>query len=349
MDFGLAKLIDEGSSRKVTDTSVDFAVGTPSYIAPEQVRGEAMDHRGDLYSVGVIAYELLSGRVPFQGASGMDVLLAHATEDPPTFASLGLGAWIPAQIETVIRKCLAKDPDDRQQSARELAAEFEKALKLAKADSRHRMPGIPPEGMADVDDGDDESSADVVVELQKTASPATRGNTATIPTPAPMKVTSAQAAELMAEMTPVEGPPSIATLSAVRSWKERANRDVVALPFSMEAWMPDTIAMIKLKGFVQDNGGEVLEGTPRLVRVRLHKAKQGNMSGSWFSFNRRGSGPVDLELQLHRIDPTQPNKLSIHVLFRPSHPNLLGDKSWRDRCSDIFIELRSYLMGGTVT
>ena len=350
MDFGLAKLIDEGSSRKVTDTSVDFAVGTPSYIAPEQVRGEAMDHRGDLYSVGVIAYELLSGRVPFQGASGMDVLLAHATEDPPTFASLGLGAWIPAQIETVIRKCLAKDPDDRQQSARELAAEFEKALKLAKADSRHRMPGIPPEGMADVEDGDDdESSADVVVELQKTTSPATRGNTATIPTPAPMRVTSAQAAELMAEMTPVEGPPSIATLSAVRSWKERANRDVVALPFSMEAWMPDTIAMIKLKGFVQDNGGEVLEGTPRLVRVRLHKAKQGNMSGSWFSFNRRGSGPVDLELQLHRIDPTQPNKLSIHVLFRPSHPNLLGDKSWRDRCSDIFIELRSYLMGGTVT
>ena len=343
MDFGLAKLIDEGSSRKVTDTSVDFAVGTPSYIAPEQVRGEAMDHRGDLYSVGVIAYELLSGRVPFQGSSGMDVLLAHATEDPPTFASLGLSSWIPASVEAVIRKCLAKDPDDRQQSAREFAVEFEKALKVAKADSRHRMPGLP--GLNDVSEGD--SDAEVVIELQHSVGVASR-KPKDLPAGKIGAVTPT-AAELMAEMTPVVADAPEVTLSGVQSWRDRGNRDVVALPFSMEAWMPDTIAMIKLKGFVQDNGGEVLEGTPRLVRVRLHKAKQGNMSGSWFSFNRRGSGPIDLELQLHRIDPSQPNKLSIHVLFRPSHPNLLGDKDWRNRCSDIFIELRGYLMGGTIT
>jgi serine/threonine-protein kinase len=347
MDFGLAKLIDEGSSRKVTDTSVDFAVGTPSYIAPEQVRGEAMDHRGDLYSVGVIAYELLSGRVPFQGTSGMDVLLAHATEDPPTFASLGLGSWIPAPVEAVIRKCLAKDPADRQQSAREFAAEFEKALKVAKADSRHRMPGLPPEGLVDVDP--DDSSDDVVLELQATPPHPTRGLSATVPGRAATKASAVLAAELKEELTPVEDQAPVVTLSGVQSWKDRANRNVVALPFSMEAWMPDTIAMMKLKGFVQDNGGEVLEGTPRLVRVRLHKARQGNVSGSWFSFSRRASGPVDLELQLHRIDPAQPNKLSIHVLFKPSHPNLLGDKEWRNRCSDIFIELRGYLMGGTVT
>ena len=58
---------------------------------------------------------------------------------------------------------------------------------------------------------------------------------------------------------------------------------------------------------------------------------------------------MELELQLHCHDLKQPNKLSIHVLFHPSHPSLLGDKQWRDRCADIFIDLRAYLMGGNVT
>src|SRR6476659_5717734 len=90
MDFGLAKLIESEAVRKVTDTNVDFAVGTPGYICPEQVRGEEMDHRGDLYSVGVMMYELLTGRLPFTGPNSMDILLAHATEYPPTFTELGL-------------------------------------------------------------------------------------------------------------------------------------------------------------------------------------------------------------------------------------------------------------------
>ena len=67
MDFGLAKTIDAAALKKVTDANVDFAIGTPAYISPEQVRGESMDHRGDLYAVGVIAYELLAGQLPFPG------------------------------------------------------------------------------------------------------------------------------------------------------------------------------------------------------------------------------------------------------------------------------------------
>src|SRR5437867_8064164 len=111
MDFGLAKLIEgEPGTRKVTDTNVDFAVGTPSYICPEQVRGEEMDHRGDLYSVGVILYELLTGRLPFSGPTTMDILLAHATEGPPLFADIGAANWVPTTIEAVVQACLAKDP-----------------------------------------------------------------------------------------------------------------------------------------------------------------------------------------------------------------------------------------------
>src|SRR5690349_2357161 len=144
MDFGLAKLVEEAYARKVTDTNIDFAVGTPGYICPEQVRGESMDHRGDIYSVGVMMYELLTGQLPFQGASSMDVLLAHATEAPPAFAELGLGGWVPRAIEELVHDCLAKDPDDRPQSTRDLADRFERGIAAAqaKADSRAPMPGL---------------------------------------------------------------------------------------------------------------------------------------------------------------------------------------------------------------
>src|SRR6476620_9509769 len=113
MDFGLAKLVDGETLRKVTDTNVDFAVGTPGYICPEQVRGEEMDHRGDLYSVGIMLYELLTGRLPFTGPNSMDILLAHATEPAPTFAEIGMARWVPREVEDLVMDCLAKEPNDR--------------------------------------------------------------------------------------------------------------------------------------------------------------------------------------------------------------------------------------------
>src|SRR5437660_647679 len=128
MDFGLATLLDPNTLKKVTDTNVEFAVGTPGYMCPEQVRGEEMGPPGDLYSVGVILYELLSGKQPFAGRASMDVLLAHANEEPPSFLESGAGEWISPAIESVVRTCLAKDPADRYASARELAEAYELAL-----------------------------------------------------------------------------------------------------------------------------------------------------------------------------------------------------------------------------
>src|SRR5581483_11085382 len=123
MDFGLAKLIDAPTRpmHKVSDTGTDFAVGTPGYISPEQVRGDEMDHRSDLYSVGVILFELLTGRLPFTGGETMDVLLAHATEPPPTFASVGAADWVSPALEALVLNCLAKSPADRPANALELA------------------------------------------------------------------------------------------------------------------------------------------------------------------------------------------------------------------------------------
>ena len=341
MDFGLAKTIEDGMARKVTDTTVEFAVGTPAYICPEQIRGEVLDHRGDLYSVGIMAYELLSGRVPFRGTSSMDVLLAHATEEPPTFKQLGLDGWVPAYVEAVIRKALSKDPDDRYQSARELSQAFEKALKQAKSDSRHRLPGLIDEPSKTSAESDEDLSEDDIL-LQLESSPA--GGIAA--SSRSLAVDAVQTGLQTVPAARVGAPPQTPSPSMNR---DPQTRESLALPFKMDAWMPETIALMKLRGFVQDYGGEVLESTSRLVRVLLHRARGGGGSGAWFSFSRRSSGPVELELQLHCHDLKQPNKLSIHVLFHPSHPSLLGDKQWRDRCADIFIDLRAYLMGGNVT
>jgi serine/threonine-protein kinase len=129
MDFGMARIRSSpGSAAAISRHGSEFAAGTPGYISPEQVWGTAADHRSDLYSVGVIAFELLSGRLPFQRETSMDAILAHATEPPPRFAEIGSGDWVPRPVEEVVLACLEKDPQRRPQSARELAERFNAAL-----------------------------------------------------------------------------------------------------------------------------------------------------------------------------------------------------------------------------
>ncbi|MFM8272750.1 MAG: serine/threonine-protein kinase [Gemmata sp.] len=292
MDFGLAKLIEgEPNTRKVTDTNVDFAVGTPGYICPEQVRGEEMDHRGDLYGVGVIMYELLTGRLPFSGPTSMDILLAHATDTPPSFADLGLSGWVPDEVEELVFGVLAKYPDDRPQTARELAERFDTALNRAQMNAE-----------------------------------------------APFAGAAAPRSQAGAPGAAVATPPPAAAGTLARA--------TAALPFHMEAWMPERLAIMKLRGFVHDAGGEVVESVPGLIKVRLGGRKGSGAGGplSWLGL-RRSSNPIDVELHLHHLNPAKDNQLTVHVLFRPSHPALLTDRNWRQRCTQVFIELRAYLMG----
>jgi serine/threonine-protein kinase len=315
MDFGLAKLVEgDTAARKVTDTNVDFAVGTPGYICPEQVRGEEMDHRGDLYSVGVMMFELLTGRLPFNGPTSMDILLAHATERPPTFRELGLSGWVPHEVEDLVFEVLAKDPEDRPQTARDLAERIDTALNRAqaKAEARAAAQSAPT--------GSKQHSIKI-------------GSNPGQPSPLP----------------PLEEPPAAQTAptsSALTAVYSAPSREQAALPFHMEAWMPERIAIMKLRGFVHDAGGEVVESVPGLIKVRLGSRKTPTSTGplAWLGL-RRSANPVEVELHLHHLDPTKDNQLTIHVLFRPSHPSLLTDRNWRHRCTQVFIELRAYLMG----
>jgi serine/threonine-protein kinase len=145
MDFGLAQMAERAAPRSTKNTidTAEYAVGTPGYMAPEQVRGEAVDHRSDLYSVGAIMFELLTGRLPFAGKTVMEVLMAQATDGVPTFASIGVAGRVPPAVEEVARSALALNPDDRPQSARELFERYEAAL-TNKVKDRSPEPGRSP-------------------------------------------------------------------------------------------------------------------------------------------------------------------------------------------------------------
>ena len=123
MDFGVAKAVSEATGRN-TLTTAGVALGTPAYMAPEQAAADPhLDHRVDIYAVGVMAYEILSGQPPFTGGTAQQVLAAHMTQaaDPLSRHRPGLA---PA-LEAAVMRCLAKRPADRWQSADELLAQLE--------------------------------------------------------------------------------------------------------------------------------------------------------------------------------------------------------------------------------
>ncbi len=116
-DLGLAKLATGGVM-----TEAGTSMGTPAYMSPEQALGQELDARSDVYSLGILLYELTVGRVPFAVKSISEAIRCHSTENPPTPRSIR--SDLPVELEQVILKALAKSPKDRYENA----ASFEKAL-----------------------------------------------------------------------------------------------------------------------------------------------------------------------------------------------------------------------------
>lgn len=115
LDFGLAKFID-GESKGDTDVKVTRAghiVGTPAYMAPEQVTGEFVDKRADQYGATVVLFEMLTGKLPFDAPEVMGVLRAHLTEEPPSLADMAPTRKFSNELEALVARGLAKDPSDR--------------------------------------------------------------------------------------------------------------------------------------------------------------------------------------------------------------------------------------------
>ena len=285
MDFGLARMASllYISAEEIVDWRLPNAAGTPEYICPEQVRGMDMDGRGDLYSVGAILFEMLTGKRPFQNDNIDALLLAHLQEPPPRFGALGLSVSILPAVEQVVHDCLAKTPNQRPRDAAELLKRYESALgkKLGLAP----LPAVPP------------------------------------------------AAAVSAAAAP-------------------RDLDHSAFTHTVEAAMPEAMAMIKIKGFLFDLGGEVQDSIPGMICVRMPPPRgQGKPRGSLFDWMNRvrqnaipdTPGGIDLELHMERRDPRQPNHLTITLLMRPTAGSMTLE--WRNRCQGIGRDLGAYLMG----
>jgi serine/threonine protein kinase len=144
-DFGIAKLLESASPRL---TQTDAIMGTPAYISPEQAAALSVDRRSDIYSLGIILYEMVAGRVPFVADTPLAVILKHLGDPLPLPSSLKPD--IPASIEQVILKSLAKDPDDRFANTSAFVSAWKRALTgmetmSAASAPTERMPDpVPP-------------------------------------------------------------------------------------------------------------------------------------------------------------------------------------------------------------
>jgi TolB-like protein len=127
LDFGLAKDVRADSSNDATLTSAGhtqagIVMGTPAYMSPEQVAGRPLDHRTDIFSLGIILYEMATGRRPFEGTSSAELASAILRDTPLAITSAR--ADLPSDLARIIRRCLEKDPRHRVQTARDVANEF---------------------------------------------------------------------------------------------------------------------------------------------------------------------------------------------------------------------------------
>jgi hypothetical protein len=300
MDFGFAGFTAKPHIQlaELTGSGQVWACGTPAYVSPEMVRGDAVDGRADLYSVGVMLYEMLTGRLPFEKPSSEMMVAAHVRDQAPRFRRVG-ASDVPPEVERVVQHALAKFPNERPQTARELAQQFGKAIGTdvwaATTPAGHAPPKRPV--------------SDEIVECTLAEQPAA-------PSPA----------------------------------------DRFVLSDKFEAMMPDRLAAVKLRGFIEDVGGEAVASEPGLIRVRVGMPARykepvekptGSRILSWFATSRppavtRGQEPIEIDLQMDKLDT---NRVRVVVTFRPLKGYLPENRDgWNERCEGLYTMLRRYLM-----
>ncbi len=129
LDFGLAKVTeasspegDDQTKKLGNQTVINVVAGTVAYMSPEQAMGHTLDHRSDIFSLGVVIYEMLTGRLPFEGDSATEVMNKIINEEPVAIARLNYS--VPPELERITRKCIEKEPARRYQSSREILTDL---------------------------------------------------------------------------------------------------------------------------------------------------------------------------------------------------------------------------------
>jgi len=197
MDFGIAKIV--GGQRH---TATGAVVGTAMYMAPEQIKGENPDKRADIYSLGVTLFEMLGGRPPFEADSAMTLMMMHVNDPVPDLRNLNPD--VPDDLIAVINKSLAKDPNDRYQSAAQMAAALRNVLGRIQAGIPTKVSAPPDATIIEEPDMTPLGPGATVVEEP---SMPLAGPGATVVEEAEMPSESPGATYVEAVSTPFGGPP----------------------------------------------------------------------------------------------------------------------------------------------
>lgn len=127
VDFGIARIVEESESAKITRTGT--VCGSPTYMSPEQCTSSKVDSRSDIYSIGIVIYETLTGEVPFHSDELIRVMSMHLSEPPKPLNQVKPGLIFPDALEEVVNKALSKNPNDRFQTMEEMATALEESIK----------------------------------------------------------------------------------------------------------------------------------------------------------------------------------------------------------------------------
>ncbi|MBX2799832.1 MAG: protein kinase [Myxococcales bacterium] len=127
VDFGLVKLTSDDQSI----TRAGLILGSPHCMAPEQVRGLEVDHRADIYAIGVLLFRILTGHYPFHGPNSAATMIAHLNQSVPTFYSVAPDIIVPEGLEEVVRRCLSKNPNERFSNVREVMEALGACMQVA--------------------------------------------------------------------------------------------------------------------------------------------------------------------------------------------------------------------------
>jgi eukaryotic-like serine/threonine-protein kinase len=201
LDFGLAKLIDQSFLTETTDTEAitralvqtdaGIVMGTSQYMSPEQARGKGVDARTDIWSLGVMLYEMATGRAPFAGETKTDVIVAIAKSEPPPIARFS--PRLPVEFEWIVMKALRKNVDERYQTVKELESDLRKLKQRVEFRSELER-SIAPERLTDAlaAIGDAELAHHSSHLSIHTSVPANLQSTGQVPSAAQTKVSSAE-------------------------------------------------------------------------------------------------------------------------------------------------------------
>src|SRR5207253_10403857 len=160
LDFGLAKLLEdhardmvdhEADTRALVLTDAGRVLGTPQYMSPEQARGQELDARTDIWSLGVVLYEMLAGRPPFRGETKSHTVVSILETEPAPLTTFAPDT--PAELQRIVRKALTKDRDSRYQTARDLMIDLKNLRRELDIQSEMRRSTASASGVSSGDTG----------------------------------------------------------------------------------------------------------------------------------------------------------------------------------------------------